>query len=255
MRHLTISQIRTLLEDTESLSAEERTALAGDSRKGVQQLFTRYQRQEQKSIELKARYENMLIYERQQWAQGVHWVAGIDEVGRGPLAGPVVASAVILSPETHLVGVNDSKQLSPKERAEMAKRIKNEAADYAIGCATPKEIDELNIYQASIHAMMQAVKQLETQSEHLLVDAMRLPIAIEQTSLVKGDSRSASIAAASILAKETRDQMMREADVKYPGYGLGEHMGYPTKQHLEALKSLGPTPIHRRSFAPVKQVE
>jgi ribonuclease HII len=170
-------------------------------------------------------------------------VAGVDEVGRGPLAGDVVAAAVILDPENPIEGLDDSKKLTEKRREKLFVEIQQRALSWSIARAGVQEIDELNILHASLLAMKRAVESLHTQPEHVLVDGNRV---------VKGDSRVKAIAAASILAKVTRDREMVEMETVYPGYGFAGHKGYPTKVHMEALDKLGPTPIHRRTFGPVR---
>jgi ribonuclease HII len=181
--------------------------------------------------------------------------AGVDEVGRGPLCGDVVTAAVILDPEKPIAGLNDSKKLSEKRREALFIEIKDKALSFCIARASVAEIDELNILQASLLAMHRAVAGLTVQPEFVLVDGNRLPSwSYRAQAVVKGDSRVPAIAAASILAKVSRDREMAEMDVLYPGYGMAGHKGYPTKVHLAALKALGVTPIHRRSYAPVRAI-
>ncbi|SDJ57532.1 RNase HII [Microbulbifer yueqingensis] len=182
-------------------------------------------------------------------------LAGVDEVGRGPLAGDVVAAAVILDPDRPIAGLADSKKLTEKRREQLFEEIRENARCFAIARATVAEIDQLNILHASLLAMRRAVEHLQLQPEFVLVDGNRKPdwdYACD--TVVKGDSRVEAISAASILAKVTRDREMVALDVQYPGYGLAGHKGYPTKAHLQALEQLGPTPIHRQSFAPVRQL-
>ena len=180
--------------------------------------------------------------------QGHQRIAGVDEVGRGPLAGPVVAAAVILPVDFYHPGLTDSKQMSKKQRLAAYEHIQ-EVAEVAIGIVEPEEIDRINIYQASKQAMQQAVAQLTPDA--LLVDAMTLDVDLPQESLIKGDARSISIAAASVVAKETRDTMMEQYAMIYPEYGFEQHAGYGTAQHLQALDRVGVTPIHRKTFKPV----
>lgn len=181
--------------------------------------------------------------------------AGVDEVGRGPLCGDVVTAAVILDPENPIAGLNDSKKLTEKRREALFIEIKEKALSFCIARASVAEIDELNILHASLLAMHRAVAGLGIQPEFVLVDGNRLPNwPYRAQAVVKGDSRVPAIAAASILAKVSRDREMAEMDVLYPGYGMAGHKGYPTKVHLTALKSLGVTPIHRRSYAPVRAI-
>ena len=180
------------------------------------------------------------------------WIAGVDEVGRGPLAGDVVAAAVILDPATPIPGLNDSKKLSEKQRQELVMLIKEHALALSIGRSSVAEIDSLNILQASLLAMQRAVEALPRRPHLVYVDGNHLPDwRFQAKAIVRGDAKIPTIAAASVLAKVTRDCEMEALDSLYPGYGLAKHKGYPTKQHLEALAKLGPSPIHRKSFAPV----
>lgn len=184
-----------------------------------------------------------------------HLLAGVDEVGRGPLAGDVVAAAVILDPQRPIVGLADSKKLSEKQRELLFVEIQEKALAWSVARASVEEIDRINILQASLLAMSRAVERLKVQPEHVLVDGNKLPRwPYRAEAIVKGDSRVPAIAAASILAKVTRDRELVLLDTTYPGYGLADHKGYPTAVHLEALRRLGVTPIHRRSFGPVKNL-
>ena len=195
-----------------------------------------------------------LRYEGRLWMRGVDLVAGIDEAGIGPLAGPVVAAAVILPRGYRLRGLNDSKKIADeKRRAELAVRIKEGAIAWATGLADVREIDMYNIYHAGLLAMLRAVENLSVRPDHLLVDARRIPACtIPQRGIVHGDALSASIAAASIIAKTSRDAIMCALHHRYPQYGFASHKGYPTREHLQRLKELGPLPVHRRTFAPVR---
>src|SRR5271155_5306154 len=179
-------------------------------------------------------------------------IAGLDEAGRGALFGPVVAGAVILNPKRRIVGLDDSKKLTAERRGELSVRIREHALAWAVAEIDAQRIDAWNIYQASRQAMSAALQQLSIQPDYLLIDAMQLDVLIEQKSLIKGDAKSVSIAAASILAKTHRDARMEEWDAVYPQYGLAQHKGYGTPDHLEALRQHGPTPMHRYSFAPVR---
>ena len=192
-------------------------------------------------------------YERAARKLGWTRIAGLDEAGRGALFGPVVAAAVILDPKRRIVGLDDSKKLLPERRCELAVRIKEHALAWAVAEVDAQRIDAWNIYQASRQAMTAALQQLCILPDYLLIDAMQLDVMIEQKSLIKGDARSVSIAAASILAKTHRDASMEEWDAVYPQYGLAQHKGYATAEHLEALREHGPTPLHRHSFAPVRE--
>lgn len=195
----------------------------------------------------RARIETMKVYEKEYEQHG--WICGIDEVGRGPLCGPVVASAVILPKDCQILYLNDSKKLSEKKREELYDIIMEQAVAVGVGMATPQRIDEINILQATYEAMRQAIDGLKVRPAVLLNDAVTIPgVEIPQIPIIKGDAKSVSIAAASIIAKVTRDRMMVEYDRIYPGYDLGSNKGYGTKVHMEALKSIGPCEIHRRTF-------
>ncbi|HVO58509.1 MAG TPA: ribonuclease HII [Dongiaceae bacterium] len=192
-------------------------------------------------------------FERAARQQGWTRIAGIDEAGRGALFGPVVAAAVILNPKRRIVGLDDSKKLAAERRTELAERIREHALAWAVAEVDSSRIDAWNIYQASRQAMTAALAQLSIAPDYLLIDAMQLDVIIEQKSLIKGDARCVSIAAASILAKTHRDRRLEELDAQYSGYGLAQHKGYGTPEHLDALRRLGPTPLHRYSFAPVRE--
>ena len=193
------------------------------------------------------RMEKMYTYEREY--ASFSYICGVDEVGRGPLAGPVVAGAVILPKDCSILYLNDSKQLSEKKREELYERIMNEAVAAAVGYGSPERIDEINILQADYEAMREAVSELVPAPDILLNDAVTIPdISIKQVPIIKGDAKSASIAAASIIAKVTRDRLMVEYDSMYPEYGFASNKGYGSAAHIEALKKYGPSPIHRKSF-------
>lgn len=192
-------------------------------------------------------------FERAARKLGWTRIAGLDEVGRGALFGPVVAAAVILNPKRRIVGLDDSKQLNARRRATLAQRIQQHALAWAVAEIDAQRIDAWNIYQASRQAMTMALEQLAVAPDYLLIDAVHLDVMIEQKSLIKGDCKSVSIAAASILAKTYRDARMEEWDAVYPQFGLARHKGYATSDHLEALRQHGPTPLHRYSFAPVRE--
>lgn len=195
----------------------------------------------------RARIETMKVYEKEYESHG--WICGIDEVGRGPLCGPVVASAVILPKDCQILYLNDSKKLSEKKREELYDIIMEQAIAVGVGMATPQRIDEINILQATYEAMRQAISNLNVKPAVLLNDAVTIPeVDIPQIPIIKGDAKSVSIAAASIIAKVTRDRMMVEYDRIYPGYDLASNKGYGTKVHMEALKTVGPCEIHRRTF-------
>ncbi|MBO4862610.1 MAG: ribonuclease HII [Firmicutes bacterium] len=195
------------------------------------------------------RLAEMLSFERELWSAGKDFIAGVDEVGRGPLAGPVVTAAVILPKDFSLLGVDDSKKLSPKRREELFEQIKDAAVCWAIGRREPERIDGINILEATKEAMLDAIRALPVKPDHVLIDAVRLPgLEMPQTSIIKGDARSVSIAAASILAKVTRDREMVEMAEIYPGYAFESNKGYGTAAHYEGLRALGPCPIHRKTF-------
>lgn len=204
-------------------------------------------KQKMKLEKERLRLEEMHVYEEEY--RSYRNICGIDEAGRGPLAGPVVAGAVILGKGTEILYLNDSKKLSAKKRDELYDEIMERAVAVGIGIVSPERIDEINILQATYEAMREAVRNLKAEPDILLNDAVTIPgIGIRQVPIVKGDAKSVSIAAASIVAKVTRDRMMAECECAYPGYGFAKHKGYGTKEHIESLKRLGPCPIHRRTF-------
>ncbi|MBO8126731.1 MAG: ribonuclease HII [Firmicutes bacterium] len=250
MDKLTISKIKELLSG--DCTPQFLNALQNDSRKGVQDLVSAYYRRKKHQETLMRRWREMCAYEKEVWSAG-GLVIGVDEAGRGPLAGPVVAAAVVLPPDCYLPGLADSKTLSPRQRSALLEKITEVALDWSVGIVGPAQIDELNIFHATQLAMKQAVEGLEVSFTHLFVDG-NMPCRLldfPQRPIVKGDALSVSIAAASIIAKETRDRLMVDLDALYPGYGFAKHKGYPTPDHLASLKQLGPSPVHRRSFAPV----
>lgn len=218
-----------------------------DERAGVQKLLaTQKKRYLEYQVEVK-RSEQMKVYEN-SYAQ-YPYIAGIDEVGRGPLAGPVVACAVILPKDCNILYINDSKQVSEKKREKLCEQIKEAAVAYEIGMMDHAVIDEINILQATYKAMQQAIQNLSVQPDLLLNDAVTIPeISVKQVPIIKGDTKSISIAAASIVAKVTRDAMMVEYDKLYPEYGFAQNKGYGSPKHLEALRKYGPCPIHRKTF-------
>ena len=223
--------------------------LKKDGRKGARELIRRRLRSQRQNEEEEARLEKLILYEKQLWDKGIKFIAGVDEAGRGPLAGPVVAAAVILPVYKKIYWARDSKQLSPQKREKLYFQIREEASCCSIGIVDVPYIDEFNIYQAGLEAMRRALMGLEIKPQHILTDAFTVPgISIYQTPLVKGDSLSLSVACASILAKVTRDRMMMEYHHQYPHYGFAQHKGYATREHFEAIKEYGISPIHRRSF-------
>ena len=230
-------------------------ALENDARQGAHHLAKLIRERWRKNRAEGQRLHNLLRFEIDLWEQGFNLIAGVDEAGMAPLAGPVIAGAVILPKNYKLKRLNDSKQiLDETVRRELAKQIKRDCIVWAVGCAEVEEIDTLNIYHAGLLAMRRAVEGLASQPDFILVDARRIPhCATPQRGIIKGDTLSASIAAASIIAKTTRDAIMIEMDSVLPGYNFATHKGYPTPEHCRCLKELGATPIHRRSFARVRQ--
>lgn len=244
----TIQDIKEELSAAAGREREELIALyRQDSRAGVQKVVQKFLREQEKLEEERCRIEAMKVYERQYAGRGL--VCGIDEAGRGPLAGPVVAGAVILPVDEEILYLNDSKQLSAKKREELYEVIMEKAVAVGVGCVGSRRIDEINILQATYEAMRQAIGRLSRSPAVLLNDAVTIPgVDIPQVPIIKGDAKSVSIAAASIVAKVTRDRMMVEYDRTIPGYGFASNKGYGSAAHIEALKKCGPSPIHRRSF-------
>lgn len=229
--------------------------LDADPRRGARDLARRIRERQRRNRLEAQRLRKLLRYESELWAQGMQLIAGVDEAGMAPLAGPVVAAAVILPANYKLRGLNDSKKIpDAARRSAMAEQIKTDAVCWSVGRAEVEEIDRINIYHAGLLAMRRAVEGLSREPDYLLVDARHIPqCPCPQLGIIHGDTLSASIAAASILAKTTRDALMIELDRQYPGYGLASHKGYPTPAHYRALKTHGVLPIHRRSFAPVRE--
>ena len=250
----TIKEVKERLAMIDELDHPLFEELILDGRAGVQAAISKRKRELQKQVDEDLRLEKMLAYEKELYAQGIDLIAGVDEVGRGPLAGPVVAAAVILSKACKIPGLNDSKKIPKSKHKEIYEAVLQNAISIGIGVKDNQVIDQVNIYEATKLAMMEAIGQLEPQPQHLLIDAMKLDLPIPQTSIIKGDANSLSIAAASIVAKVTRDQMMEEFDREYPGYDFAQNAGYGTAKHLAGLDKLGVTPIHRRSFEPIKSM-
>lgn len=250
----TIKEIKEQLANIQRLDDPLLTELEQDSRSGVIQAIAKRKREIQKRLDEDERLEGMLAYEKECYARGMELIAGVDEVGRGPLAGPVVAAAVILPKACKIPGLNDSKKIPKSKHKEIYEAVFQNAIAIGIGIKDNHVIDQVNIYEATKLAMMEAIGQLDPRPQHLLIDAMKLDLPISQTSIIKGDANSLSIAAASIVAKVTRDQMMEEFDREYPGYDFAQNAGYGTAKHLAGLDKLGVTPIHRRSFEPVKSM-
>jgi len=250
----TIKEIEQILSTIDCEDDKFISECREDNRKGVRQLVERWEKKIQEQKNLKQMLEKMSTYERNLREKGFRYIAGVDEVGRGPLAGPVVAAAVILPEDISLLGINDSKKLTEKKRDELFEQINEHAIAIGIGIISAKKIDEVNIYQATKQAMKKAVQQLAIKPDHLLVDAMEIPNDIKQTAIIKGDSKSISIAASSIIAKVTRDRLMSRLADKFPQYGFDQHMGYGTALHIEAINNYGVTEEHRLSFSPVGAV-
>ena len=250
----TIKEVKERLAMIDELDHPLFEELILDGRAGVQAAISKRKRELQKQVDEDLRLEKMLAYEKELYTQGIHLIAGVDEVGRGPLAGPVVAAAVILPKACKIPGLNDSKKIPKSKHKEIYEAVLQNAIAIGIGIKDNQVIDQVNIYEATKLAMMEAIGQLEPQPQHLLIDAMKLDLPIPQTSIIKGDANSLSIAAASIVAKVTRDQMMEKFDREYPGYDFAQNAGYGTAKHLAGLDQLGVTPIHRRSFEPVKSM-
>lgn len=250
----TIKEVKERLAMIDELDHPLFEELILDGRAGVQAAISKRKRELQKQVDEDLRLEKMLAYEKELYTQGIQLIAGVDEVGRGPLAGPVVAAAVILPENCKIPGLNDSKKIPKSKHKEIYEAVLQNAIAIGIGVKDNQVIDQVNIYEATKLAMMEAIGQLEPQPQHLLIDAMKLDLPIPQTSIIKGDANSLSIAAASIVAKVTRDQMMEEFDREYPGYDFAQNAGYGTAKHLAGLDKLGVTPIHRRSFEPIKSM-
>ena len=249
----TIKEIQEKLSNITEPNDEFIKQFQNDERKGVQRLVKRWYR-EREQLEVKhKKFLQMSVYEQKYQKEGYQYIAGIDEVGRGPLAGPVIAAAVILPIGFYLPGIDDSKKLSEQKREEYFAEICEKSIAIGIGRIESDEIDRINIYEATKKAMLSAILQLKPQPDFLLIDAMSLQTPYPAESIIKGDGLSVSIAAASIVAKVTRDRLLKGYDLKYPGYGFAHNAGYGTKEHLDAIESYGITPIHRKSFSPIKE--
>jgi len=245
-----------VLQPAHSIPEGLLVVLEADRRSGARKLAQIIRHRRLKNRKEEQRLRNLLRFEMELWKQRFHLIAGVDEAGMAPLAGPVVAAAVILPQSYKLAGLDDSKKiLDERKRERLAQQIKEDAVCWSVGRAEVEEIDSINIYQAGLLAMRRAVEGLTTKPDYLLVDARTIPhCECPQKGIIHGDALSASIAAASIIAKTTRDNHMIEMDRIYSGYGFAAHKGYPTPEHLSALKERGPLPIHRKSFAPVRAV-
>lgn len=250
----TIKEIKEELGKIRELESPLFKEFEKDSRSGVQKEIEKRKKAIQAEIDENFRLEAMLSYEKEFYAQGISLIAGVDEVGRGPLAGPVVAAAVILPKNRKIKGLNDSKKIPKKKHEEIFQAVKDNALAIGIGIMDNQVIDQVNIYEATKLAMKEAISQLDPQPEHLLIDAMKLDLPISQISIIKGDANSLSIAAASIIAKVTRDKIMANYDQEFLGYDFSQNSGYGTAKHLEGIEKYGVTPIHRTSFEPIKTI-
>lgn len=250
----TIKEITSKLSTISDLSDPIWELLAEDERVGVQKAVKKRQKAILNEENELLRLEHMLRYEKELYKKNISLIAGIDEVGRGPLAGPVVAACVILPKGTKIIGLDDSKKIPKQRHLKIYQEIISKALDVGIGIISNEIIDQINIYEASKLAMVEAIKDMAMKPDYLLIDAMSLKIDIPQLSLIKGDANSLSIAAASVVAKVTRDKMMSEYELEFPGYGFSTNAGYGTKQHIEAINHRGVTSIHRKTFEPVKTV-
>jgi ribonuclease HII len=236
------------------LPAELEAALRADVRPGARAVLAAIEGRRHRNRAEGQRLRNILRYETTLWSEGVIHVAGVDEAGMSPLAGPVAAAAVIFPPGARIRGVDDSKKLDPAERDRLAPIIKEQCVAWAVAFVEHDEIDRINIYWAGLLAMQRAVEALSPGPQHLLIDGRRLKdIPLPQQKIIGGDAKSLSIAAASILAKTARDARMCELDQRFPGYGFAQHKGYPVQEHLRALRTIGACEVHRRSFAPVRE--
>jgi ribonuclease HII len=251
---LILSEIRRRhVIERRPLDSATEAALIADPRSGAKAILDAIARRHSGNRAEGQRIRNLLRYETPLWQTGLRYIAGVDEAGMSPLAGPVSAAAVIFAPGTRISEIDDSKKLDAPTRERLALEIKKTAVAWAVGFAEVEEIDSINIYWAGLLAMRRAVEGLQSRPEHVLIDARNLKdLAIPQQSIVKGDAKSLTIAAASILAKTARDALMCRLDAEYPGYGFSKHKGYPVREHLTALNKLGASPVHRRSFAPVR---
>ena len=248
----TIKAVKKLLEQ-DDIAPEVLEELKLDSRLGIKKILEQYYKRMAKQKALVEKFHRKEFLEKPFWDHDL-LVAGVDEVGRGPLAGPVVTAAVILPPDNTLYEVDDSKKLSISKRDELYKQICDQAIDISVAVGSPQLIDQENIYHATELTMAQSIQRLYAHPSHILVDAMTIPVDIPQTKLIKGDSKSLSIGAASIVAKVSRDKLMTMYSHIYPEFGFENNDGYGTKRHLEALEQFGRTKIHRLSFSPVKKI-
>jgi len=253
---LSLTEIRLrYVVDGRPLGTAAEAALRADPRAGAKGILDLVARRRFANRSEGQRLRKMLLYERALWSTGVLHVAGADEAGMSPLAGPVSAGAVVFAPGSRIPGVDDSKKLDASERERLAREIKQAAVAWSVGFAQVEEIDRLNIYWASQLALCRAIEGLAIKPEHVLLDGRRLKhLQLPQQGIVRGDGKSLTIAAASILAKTARDALMQTLERRFPGYGFAKHKGYPVPEHLDALGRLGAAPAHRRSFGPVREI-
>jgi ribonuclease HII len=256
LKKLSIGEIRARYSRTsDPISPQTLSKLKRDPRQGVRQIYEALKKRYERDSAERARRDAMLNFERVLWGAGIQHIAGVDEVGMGPLAGPVIAAAVVFPPHTDLEGIDDSKKLDLQQRLEADRRIREAAIGIGIGCAEVSEIDTVNIYHAGLLAMRRAVEALPLRPQHVLVDARSIPgVDMPQNRFNKGDGIDFSIAAASIVAKVHRDALMDGLGREHPGYGFERHKGYCTPEHQDAIRRLGPCAIHRRSFAFLREL-
>jgi ribonuclease HII len=254
MKVQTIAEIEQQLHSIKAESDPIFQKFQHDERKGVQHLIHKWYRRMEKERLLQEKFNAMTVFENKWLAQGYKYIAGVDEVGRGPLAGPVVAAAVILPKDFFLPGIDDSKKLSEKKRNDYDLIIRRKAIAVSVAMIDAGEIDTINIYEATKKAMLAAIASLSSKPEVLLIDAMKLETPFVVESIIKGDAKSVSIAAASIVAKVARDNLMVKLTAEFPEYAFGQNMGYGTKEHILAIQKHGITPYHRKSFAPIKDM-
>lgn len=256
MKVMSLTELRRrCVTEARPIEARIEAALRADLRPGARAIIAAIDQRRAANRAEGQRLRRLLRFETALWQQGVLSVAGVDEAGMSPLAGPVAAAAVIFAPGSRINGIDDSKKLQPRVRAELAVEIKQQAVAWSVAFVEVEEIDTINIYQAGLLAMRRALHGLSRSPDHVLIDARRLAgLPPPQQAIVKGDSKSLTIAAASILAKTARDALMDRLNAEHPGYGFARHKGYPVSEHLAALKRLGACAIHRRSFAPVREI-
>ena len=256
LSHLSIDEIRTrFVQGDEPVTGSVLSALRRDPRASVRRLHDTLRRRQERDRQERARIDAMLHFERVLWKSGVARIAGVDEAGVGPLAGPVVAAAVVFPPGARIDGVDDSKKIDPARRERLAEEIRARCLDCAVGLAEVEEIDRLNVYHAAILAMRRAVEGLSEPPEHVLLDAREIPdLGLPQNQFEKGDGINFSIAAASILAKTHRDALMHDLDRRFPEYGFARHKGYGTEEHQAAIREHGPCAVHRMSYQVIHEL-